>query len=195
MKTLKVTDKKNLEAVQRDWFPNELEVEKWIFEGSNEDPLLLPEDVFGEAFLKVARQVRTRERKRADIIALDRRGNGVVIELKRDRGVLGVETQALQYLAAFSSLKGRAFVEHFAEKNAVETILKAFKSLADEDVREEEINLKSRVVLLAQEFDRSLFSMGKWLGDSGVAFKCIQFTPFSVVREKFISFSVSFEQS
>src|SRR5438094_3720273 len=180
MKTLRVTNQNNLETVQRDWFPNELEIEKWIFQGSDEEPLLLPEDVFGERFLKVARQVRTREKKRADIIALDRRGNGVVIELKRDRGFLGVETQALQYLAAFSSLKGRGFVEHFAEEVSVEIILKAFKAFADEDVREDEINLKSRVVLLAQDFDRSLFSMGKWLGDSGVAFKCIQFTPFCV---------------
>jgi hypothetical protein len=195
MKTLKVTDRDNLEAVQRDWFPKELEIEKWIFEGSDEDQLVLPEDVFGERFLKIKRQVRTRDKKRADIIALDRRGNGVVIELKRDRGLLGVETQALQYLAAFSSLKGRGFVEHFAEENSVETILKAFKSLADEGVREEEINLRSRVVLIAQDFDPSLFSMGKWLGNSGVAFKCIQFTPFSVGQEKFISFSVSFEQS
>ena len=96
MKTLRVTNQNNLETVQRDWFPNELEIEKWIFQGSDEEPLLLPEDVFGERFLKVARQVRTREKKRADIIALDRRGNGVVIELKRDQGRLGVETQALQ---------------------------------------------------------------------------------------------------
>jgi len=195
MKTLKVTNQNNLEAIQRDWFPSELQIEKWIFQGSDEDPRLLPEDVFGERFLKVARQVRTREKKRADIIALDRRGNGVVIELKRDRGLLGVETQALQYLAAFHSLRGRGFVEHFAEKNSVETTLKAFKSFADEDVREEEINLKSRVVLLAQDFDSSLFSMGKWLGSSNVAFKCIQFTPFCLEQGKFISFSVSFEQS
>jgi hypothetical protein len=184
-----------LETVQRDWFPNELEIEKWIFQGSDEDPRLLPEDVFGERFWKVGRQVRTREKKRADIIALDRRGNGVVIELKRDRGFLGVETQAVQYLAAFHLLRGRGFVEHFEEENSVETTLKAFKSFADEDVREKEINLKSRVVLLAQDFDPSLFSMGKWLGSSNVAFKCIQFTPFCVGQAKFISFSVSFEQS
>ena len=48
MKTLKVADKKNLEGVQRDWFPNELEIERWIFEGTDKDPLVLPEDVFGE---------------------------------------------------------------------------------------------------------------------------------------------------
>jgi len=66
MKTLKVTVRKKLEAVQPDWFPNELEIEKWIFEGTDEDPLVLPEDVFGERFLKIARQVRTREKKRAD---------------------------------------------------------------------------------------------------------------------------------
>src|SRR5439155_21332198 len=111
MKTLKVTDQNNLEAVQRDWFPNELEIEKWIFQGSDEEPLLLPEDVFGERFLKLARQVRTREKKRADIIALDRRGNGVVIELKRDQGRLGVETQVIQHLADVLSMRSRGFVE------------------------------------------------------------------------------------
>jgi hypothetical protein len=184
-----------LEAVRSDWFPKELELEKWIFEGDDEDRLVLREDIFGERFLRIARQARTQNAKRADIIALDRRGNGVIVELKRDKGHLGVETQALQYLAAFAPLKGRAFVEHFANSNDVDKLMKAFKAFVDDGVGESEINLRSRVVLVAQDFDPSLFSMGKWLGECGVAFKCVQFTTFRVREEYLVSFSIQYEHS
>jgi hypothetical protein len=40
----------------------------------------------------------------------DQAGNSVIVELKRQAGSLGVETQTLQYLADFSAFKGRDFL-------------------------------------------------------------------------------------
>jgi len=37
--------------------------------------------------------------------------------LKRDKGVLGVETQALQCLADFSVYKGKDFIDRFSKSN------------------------------------------------------------------------------
>src|SRR5438270_10949547 len=82
------------------WSLRELELEGYLIAKSDEGPKieLLEEHVFGEPLLLLSNQVRMRHRKRSDIIALDRMGNAVIIELKRDEGKLGVETQAMQYL-------------------------------------------------------------------------------------------------
>jgi RecB family endonuclease NucS len=95
------------------WTPKELEVEKFLLPERNSDEHILNPEVFKEDLLFVKNQARTKRGKRADILALDKAGNGVIIELKKDAGQLGVETQALQYLAAFSSYQGKNFIRHF----------------------------------------------------------------------------------
>lgn len=93
----KVNEEENrIEPFQSLWNPKELEVETYILSGLDEQEPILESSVFGESFLIVSRQVKTRNKKRADILAIDRAGNAVIIELKRDQGALGVETQALQ---------------------------------------------------------------------------------------------------
>jgi len=175
-----------------DWRPKELEVEKYLVTLTDDDVRVLSSDVFGEELLLISNQVRTRRNKRADILALDRNGNGVIVELKRDEGRLGVETQALQYLSDFSRFQGRDFIEHFSRKHP---------KLGDEiagflgDASEEDINRNSRVILIARSFDESLFSLGEWLSDKGVSFKCISYSPVEIKGRRFLSFAVAFDHS
>ena len=77
--------KKSLKSVQSSWSPKELDIEKYIITQADSGVQMLTEEVFGEPLLLISNQVRTRNKKRADILALDRAGNGVVIELKRDK--------------------------------------------------------------------------------------------------------------
>jgi RecB family endonuclease NucS len=93
-----------LEGYRSQWEPAELELERYLL--STEEPDHLERDVFRERLLVVSNQVRTREAKRADILALDKYGNSVIVELKRHAGKLGVDTQALQYLADFLEIQG-----------------------------------------------------------------------------------------
>ena len=102
--------------VEQNWRPRELDLESYLLPTDESDEPILESSVFGEPLLVIQRQVRTRQGKRADILALDRRGRLVIVELKRDRGQLGVETQALQYLAAFSAYRGKQFIEHFSRQ-------------------------------------------------------------------------------
>lgn len=184
---------KNFQPVKSSWSPKELEVEKYIFQETSEGGSLLNESVFGEPFLSVSRQVTTATKKRADIVAVDRRGNGVIIELKKDWGYMGIETQALHYLADFSALKGPDFIDEYATDP--EKFRKRFQNLKDGDVGIEDINRHSRVVLVAQGFDPAVFSMGRWLAECKVAFKCVEYTPFAVHEEKFLSFSIAYDQA
>ena len=95
---------------------------------------ILDSNIFGEPLLLVKQQARTHERKKADILALDLNGNSVIIELKKDHARLGVDVQALQYLASFSKLKGKDFIKEFfpnLDDNKVENKLYTFLKAMD----------------------------------------------------------------
>lgn len=183
----------SLKSVESKWNPKELELEKYLITQDETGPKVLSESVFGEPLLLISNQVRTRAKKRADILALDRAGNGVVIELKRDQGLLGVETQALQYLADFSNYRGRNFLRKFTSKGHLteDSILGFIGDNADID----ELNSSSRVILMARSFDSTIFSLGEWLSSKGVPFRCITYTPVEIADRRLLSFSVVFDRS
>ncbi|MFH1739761.1 MAG: hypothetical protein ABIH23_12185 [bacterium] len=182
-----------IQSYRSEWRPKELELEQYLishFEGETD---LLEESIFREPLLLLSNQVRTRQAKRADILALDKAGNGVIVELKRNEGSLGVETQALQYLADFSVFRGRDFLRRFCKQSdALEAKILGF--LGD-DFKIDDINQRSRIILIARGFEASLFSMGEWFSRCGVAFRCIEYSPFEVGKERFLSFSVAFDRA
>ncbi|TVR10612.1 MAG: hypothetical protein EA401_12150 [Planctomycetota bacterium] len=185
------TSAKRLEAVRDTWHLPELDLESYILSAHEDGVPTLNYSVFNEELLIVNNQVRTRDKKRADILAIDRAGNGVVIELKRNRGTLGVDTQALQYLSDFSRLKGELFISKLAKGVSEEDI----SSFLADGVSIGDINTNNRIILIARGFDATLFSMGEWLSSKGVGFRCISYRPIQVDDRRFISFSISFDQS
>ncbi|WP_020564412.1 PDDEXK family nuclease [Methylosarcina fibrata] len=186
-------NEKSLSAVKSDWRPKELQLEALLVSPADDaSAQILSEAVFGEPLLLISNQVRTRTQKRADILALDRGGNAVIIELKRDFGQLGVETQALQYLSDFSIYKGEAFLSRFAPTASQRGDIQSF--LGNEP-RVEDVNKNPRIILVARAFDETVFSLGEWLSSKGVSFRCIAYTPVAVGSEKFVSFSVAFDRS
>ena len=163
---------------------------------------ILDPKIFGEPLLLVKEQARTHEGKIADIVALDLNGNSVIIELKKDKASLGVDVQALQYLASFSKLKGKYFIKEFflnLHNNEIENKLYTFFESYGFKFEIEKINKESRIILIAQDFDPILFSMGEWLSNKGVPFKCIQYTPFNIEYEnkkyEYIDFSIVFDRT
>lgn len=189
----KVNTKENkLEAIRKTWKVTELELERYILTTQDNNKLISQQGVFNEELLIINNQVRTRDNKRADLLAIDKMGNAVIIELKRDEGSLGVETQALQYLADFSRYKGSRFLEQFAKtQDKKEDIL----GFVGDNCEEKDLNSSSRIILIAQNFDTTLYSMGEWLCSKGVGFKCIQYIPLDVNGERFIEFAQCFEKS
>lgn len=180
----------NLEKCSDTWLHRELDIEKLIVSRVSEENPLLDEDIFGEELFYIKRQVVTSDKKRADIIALDRDGNSVIIELKKDEGRLGVETQALQYLSNLSQYKGEEFIKAYANEKEDEILQFLNDGLALHDV-----NQKGRIILIARFFDKALYSMGKWLSDQGIAFKCIAYETIRFKDTNLLNFSVSFDQT
>jgi hypothetical protein len=183
---------RSLEQFRSDWAPGELELESYLISQAEANVKVMSESVFGEPLLFVRNQVSTSAKKRADILALDRAGNGVIIELTRE-GRLGVETQALQYLADFSKYRGKNFFRKFSGSSGVseETVLGFVGDKANID----EINNRSRVILVARSFDETIFSLGEWLSSKGVPVRCISYFPAKIGDARFLSFSIAFDRS
>jgi hypothetical protein len=171
------------------WQHVELDIEKLIVSRVSEENPILEEDIFGEELFFVDRQITTSDKKRADIVAIDKNGSLVIIELKKDEGRLGVETQALQYLSNFSQLKGEDFINKYCKNKWNE-----LNQFLNDEVDISDINKFCRIILIAQYFDRALFSMGKWLSDQGVSFKCIAYEAIQFEKKRLINFSIVFDQ-
>ncbi len=187
----------NIVSVESRWDPPELELEKHIISSAESEEQILQADIFGEELFPIGKQVWTKDKKRADILAIDKVGNGVIIELKRDKARLGVDTQALQYLAEFSAYKGSNFISHFSKyfKNSesLKGAIKGFLGCDESDL--EKINKNSRIILMARSFDPALYSMGMWLANSGIPFRCIKYIPVEIEGKRYLSFSMTFDQS
>lgn len=186
-------DNNSLSAFTSNWIPKELEIEKYIISSADSEVPTLDPSIFGEPLLLIKNQVITTNKKRADILAIDRLGNGVIIELKRDEGYLGVENQALQYLADFSKSKGHFFLKRFSKIN--DELEQKVLSFIGGNTTIENLNKNSRIILLARKFDPTLFSMGEWLSNHNVAFRCIEYSPVEIENKRFISFSIAFDRS
>lgn len=130
---------------------------------------------------------------RADLIALDRKGRLVVIELKRGEARGDVDWQAVKYAARCSrytpaklieiatefmkkpvSEVGRAIYEHISG-NAEEG-----REYTDEEIREELSFLESdrdlletRIVLVAQQVNPEVASSALWLRKFGIDVSCL----------------------
>jgi len=181
--------KDKLEKCIDTWKHIELDIEKLIISRVSDENPILDEDIFGEELFFINRQIVNSDKKRADIIAIDKNGSLVIIELKKDEGRLGVEMQALQYLSNFSQIKGEDFVDTYS-KNKIDEL----NQFLNDEVNISDLNKSCRIILIARYFDKALFSMGKWLSDQGVSFKCIAYETIQINENKLLNFSVVFDQ-
>jgi hypothetical protein len=170
-------------------------VESGESDSSEIAPKTLREDIFGIRLLIIGKEVYTKDKKRSDILCLDENGDAVIIELKKDNARLGIETQALQYLSDISSHTGKEFVERFKD-------IYEFKDLFEEHICSflgwkevsERLNKNQSIFLVANGFDKVLFSIGDWLFSKNISFKCIAYSTYKIQNSEYISFSVQFDR-
>jgi hypothetical protein len=143
--------------------------------------------VLDEDLLVVAEEFGQWEdaRRRVDLLAVDKTGRLVVIELKRDDGA-HMDLQALRYAAMVSSMNfgdvAAVYEQHLA-KTAPDSDLDArdelvaFIDTGDED--EPAISTDVRIVLVSAEFGRELMTSVLWLNRfEGMDIRCIQLVPY-----------------
>lgn len=124
-------------------------------------------------------------RRRIDLLAVDKTGCLVVIELKRDDGA-HMDLQALRYAAMVSSMNFGdvvvAYEQHLAntEPDAGLEARAELTAFIDTDEAEEPtISTDVRIVLVAAEFGRELMTSVLWLNRfEGMDIRCIQLVPY-----------------
>ena len=123
-------------------------------------------------------------RRRIDLLAVDRKANLVVIELKRDDIGGHMELQALRYAAMVSTLTFEKAVDVFSsylerrgsEDDASETLL---EFLGWEEPDDEAFAQDVRIILAAADFGRELTTAVLWLNQRELDIKCVRLQPYT----------------
>lgn len=129
--------------------------------------------------LIVGRQVPTDLGKSIDLLGVDREGNVVVVELKRDRTPRDVVAQALEYAAYAARL----------DVDELESILGEYRpdgqpDLADQhreyfdQVEPVAFNKDQRIVIVSQQVTPEIVQTALFLNSKGIQVTCVEFTFF-----------------
>ena len=156
-----------------------------------------------ETLLVIGRQVRNVERGRSDLTAIDKDGNLVLIEIKRDLDDIKMrkepfEFQAIRYAASYAKIKN---VDEAVEKIFAPYILKYNNEFELGELTPEEkgkrilnefleknnavmtFNRKQRIILVASGFDAQTLSAVAWLIQNGVDINCIEIAPVKIGKQ------------
>ncbi len=145
----------------------------------------------GEDLLVVAEEFGNWQdaRRRIDLLALDKEGRLVVIEIKRTDDGGHMELQAIRYAAMISSMEFsevlEAYTAHCAKNRPTEEMepraeLESFLE-AVEVAEDPVISTDVRILLVSADFGREITTAVLWLnGFEGMDIRCIRLVPYQV---------------
>jgi hypothetical protein len=172
----KETDLKSHNILERQ------DIEKWV----ENYP-----DILGEELLILTTEYDKFDKtdERLDLLAIDRSGNLVIVELKRDDSGRAVELQAIKYAAYCSTLTledvAELFKQYLEKKGVVcsaeEAKNKIINFIENEDF--EELSDKPRIILVSKEYRSEVASAVVWLRKFGVNIICVKLTPYSIDKD------------
>jgi hypothetical protein len=124
---------------------------------------------------------------RIDLLAVDKNGAAVIIELKRGNNRLHL-LQSLTYAAMISDRQPQYLIdtlssfEHISPEEAKEKV----ESFLDEELSS--LNQKQRIVLLAEDFDYEVLATAEWLTDKyDLDIRCYQLNLATDGKMEFLS--------
>jgi hypothetical protein len=130
-------------------------------------------------------------KRRIDILAIDRNGDLVVIELKRNESGEHMDLQSLRYAAMVSAMTLDQAVEaHKAYRlregitGDAQAAVLAF--LGWESARENEFGVAVRIMLVSADFSKELTTSVLWLNEQGLDVRCFRLKPFKSDSRIFI---------
>jgi alkylated DNA nucleotide flippase Atl1 len=169
------------------------DIERWL----KQEP-----GVVGEDLLIVASQFSgfDKTKDRPDLLALDRAGKLVVIEIKRDDSGSGQDLQALRYAAYVSTFSAEQLVGLYRgyqvqEHGRTLTTGEALKELEDfittESLGALDEDEQPRVLLVASRFQVGVTNTALWMTRNfGLDITCVQLTPYTVNGEIVLASSI-----
>lgn len=145
-------------------------------------------ELLGEDLLIVSTELNPFEgaKDRPDLIAIDRNGDLVVIELKRDRLAGFADLQSVRYAARISTITVDDLAPYYADycrKFAAEDVTEEdFRDRIDEFVfgSFEEFSNRPRIILCSQDFAQEITTTVLWLREFGLDISCVKIAPHEV---------------
>lgn len=139
----------------------------------SQDTLVIAEE-FGEW---------SESRRRIDLLGIDKKGNLVVIELKRTEDGGWMELQAIRYAAMISTLTFERvvsiyqdFLRKLGKKDDAQEKLLDFLELVEPD--EDEFAQDVRIILASAEFSKEITTAVIWLNEQGLDIRCVRMLPY-----------------
>ena len=135
-------------------------------------------DILGEDLLIIAKEYVLPSGKRLDLLAVDKSGNLVVIELKRDDSGEDTEWQAIKYTSYISGFSTEEIFSVYAEYLGTndDDAHDKIESFIDEEL--DTLNKNQRIILVSKEYNPEVLSAVLWLRDYEIDISCIRLTPF-----------------
>ena len=129
--------------------------------------------------LIIGRQVPTDLGKSIDLLGVDREGNVVVVELKRDRTPRDVVAQALEYAAFAAGLDAAALESILGEYHPDELMgLAEYHRKYFDQSEAVAFNKDQRIVIIGQQVTPEIRQTARFLGHKGIPVTCVEFTFF-----------------
>lgn len=145
-------------------------------------------DILGEELLIITTEYDKFDKtnERLDLLAIDKDGNLVVIELKRDDSGKNVELQAIKYAAYCSTLTLNDVVKLYHNY-----LLKNRKSITEDEAKKqivdfiendefEELSDRPRIIIVSKEYRPEVTASILWLRKFGIDITCIKLTPYEL---------------
>lgn len=163
--------KLNQTTFQHENLKERYDIQEWI----EKNPEIIEENL-----LIIGKEVILPSDIRLDLLAIDKKSNLVILELKRDTSGKNVDWQAIKYASYCSSFSNTDIFRQFAEylgTNEDEAKTKIEEFIDAENF--ENLNEGQRIILVSKEFHSDVVSSVLWLRDYGIDVSCVKLTPYS----------------
>jgi len=161
-------------------------------ESELEDMICQDMTILYEHWLPIGRQVTTDHGGKIDILAIDRSGNLVVIELKKNKTPREVITQAMDYASWVKNLdssKIAGIYERYSKDldSEFDSLDDAVQDKFNTTFSEDEINQGHQIVIVASELDLSTERIVHYLNDYDLPINTVFFNVFRDGDNRYLS--------
>jgi len=145
-------------------------------------------EILGEDLLIIYKELILPSGIRLDLLAIDKKANLVIIELKRDDSGRNLEWQSIKYVSYCSNFLVEDIFKYYAEylesdEDDAQLIIEEF---IDEEI--DKLNEQQRIILVSKEFHSDVVSAVLWLRDYQIDIECVRLTPYlDLNQELFIT--------
>ena len=186
-------DKNNLEPVEKITFKSAgLTERKHLQEWIDKNP-----ESLGEELLIIQKEFSgfDETNERLDLLALDKKGNLVVIENKLDDSGKDVVWQSLKYASYCSGSNSQEIKEMFEDylqkKGIKGEAQKRLTDFFEDEDYEKTLNIGNgqRIIMVSAEFRKEVTSSVLWLLSYGLKIQCYKVTPYRHGEDIFLDFN------